>query len=340
MILTLTANPSIDRTVGLREPLERGAVQRAVSVVQETGGKGVNVSRALAMSGTRTLAVLPGDDDDAVLTGLRGASVAFRNVPVGAALRTNTAITEPDGTTTKINEPGPELSATKVEELLAAVVAEADGAHWLVLAGSLPPGVPTTFYPEVTAAVHRAYGASAPLVAVDSSGEPLVEAVAGTPAPDLLKPNAEELSELTGIGSGDELEEDLDMAARACAVLVTAGVGAVLATLGSKGALLVTSAGAWHAVHPPVTLRSTVGAGDSALAGYLLAHSAGELPENCLRQAVAHGSAAAALPGSTVPSLEQTTPAAVVVTPLPVTFPVIEPRPIGSNAGPAAQEEF
>ncbi len=340
MILTLTANPSIDRTVGLGAPLTRGAVQRAITVVQETGGKGVNVSRALAMSGTRTLALLPGDDDDPVLAGLRTAAVDFRNLPIGAGLRTNTAITEADGTTTKINEPGPELSAAQVEALLDLVVAESDGAAWLVLAGSLPPGVPATFYSRVTAAVRDAYGASAPLVAIDSSGEPLIEAAAGVPAPDLLKPNAEELSELTGIGVGDELEEDHELAAKACAVLITAGVGAVLATLGSKGALLVTNAGAWHAVHPPVVARSTVGAGDSALAGYLLAHSAGELPENCLRQAVAHGSAAAALPGSTVPSLDQTTPAAVVVTPLMVTLPVIEPSTTGSNAGPPVQEEF
>ncbi|WP_082177761.1 1-phosphofructokinase family hexose kinase [Arthrobacter sp. RIT-PI-e] len=340
MILTLTANPSMDRTVTLDAPLNRGAVQRATSVVQETGGKGVNVSRALAMSGIRTLAVLPGDDDDAVLAGLRAAAVDFRNVPVGTGLRTNTAITEADGTTTKINEPGPELSPAQIEALLDAVVAESSGADWVILAGSLPPGVPSTFYTRITAAVREAHGASAPLVAVDSSGEPLIEAAAGVPAPDLLKPNAEELSELTGIGTGDELERDHELAARACAVLITAGVGAVLATLGSEGALLVTSAGAWHAVHPPVTARSTVGAGDSALAGYLLAHCAGELPENCLRQAVAHGSAAASLPGSTVPSLDQTTPAAVVVTPLLITLPVIEPNLIGSTAGPDAQEEF
>lgn len=340
MILTLTANPSIDRTVELTEPLARGAVQRAARVVQEAGGKGVNVSRALAMSGTRTLAVLPGDDDDPVLAGLSAVGVPFRNLPVGAGLRTNTAITEPDGTTTKINEPGPELSSGLIDRLVAVVVEESDGADWLVLAGSLPPGVPATFYTTVTAAVREAYGLSAPLIAIDSSGEPLIEAAAGVPAPDLLKPNAEELSELTGIGTGDELEHDHELAAKACAVLITAGVGAVLATLGSKGALLVTNAGAWHAVHPPVTARSTVGAGDSALAGYLLAHSAGELPENCLRQAVAHGSAAAALPGSTVPSLDRTTPAAVTVTPLMVTLPVIEPSATGSIDGPTAQEEF
>ena len=99
-----------------------------------------------------------------------------------------------------------------------------DGADWLVLAGSLPPGVPPTFYTTVTAAVRKAYGPKAPLVAIDSSGAPLTEAAAGVPAPDLLKPNAEELSELTGIGTGDELEQDHDLAATACAVLIAAGV--------------------------------------------------------------------------------------------------------------------
>ena len=77
MIVTLTANPSLDRTVALPGPLERGEVQRAVSVRQESGGKGVNVSRALVTSGLETLAVLPGAESDPVLAGLREAKVPF-----------------------------------------------------------------------------------------------------------------------------------------------------------------------------------------------------------------------------------------------------------------------
>lgn len=96
MILTLTANPSIDRTVELSTALTRGTLHRATHVVQEAGGKGINVSRALAKSGMLTLAILPGDDDDPVLAGLRTAFLPFRNLPIGAGLRTNTAITEPD----------------------------------------------------------------------------------------------------------------------------------------------------------------------------------------------------------------------------------------------------
>jgi 1-phosphofructokinase len=93
-------------------------------------------------------------------------------------------------------------------------------------------------------------------------------------------------------------------------------VGAVLATLGAKGAVLVTADGAWLATHAPIRAVSTVGAGDSSLAGYLLADISGADAEGRLRQAVAHGAAAASLPGSTVPAVNQTHPSAVTVTAL------------------------
>ncbi|WP_026551820.1 1-phosphofructokinase family hexose kinase [Arthrobacter sp. H20] len=313
MIITLTVNPSLDRTVELAAELARGGVQRATAAHQESGGKGVNVCRALTVSGVASMAVLPGDPDDPVVVGLRAAGVQFRSVPIGTQLRSNITLAEPDGTTTKINEPGPLLSANELHSLLELVVAQCEGASWLVLAGSLPPGVPTTFYATVIEAVRARYPGDAPLIAVDSSGAPLLDTLAAGVKPDLLKPNAEELSELSGLADGDALEADSGLAAGAAAALIGGGVGAVLATLGARGALLVTAAGAWEATHSPVAARSTVGAGDSALAGYLLAHTAGGAPEQCLRQAVAHGSAAASLPGSTVPALHQTTPEAVTV---------------------------
>ncbi|WP_028280523.1 1-phosphofructokinase family hexose kinase [Arthrobacter sp. H5] len=314
MIVTLTANPSLDRTIELAAPLARGAVQRASANHQEPGGKGVNVCRALTAGGAESLAVLPGDPADPVLIALAAAGVPYRNLPINAALRHNVTLTEADGTTTKVNERGPALDSSQADALLELLVNACDGASWLVLAGSLPPGLPNDFYAEAVSAVRGRYGDRAPLVAIDTSGAPLSAAVEGVTAPDLLKPNAEELAELTGGGSGEELEADHAFAAQAAERLLSRGVRAVLVTLGSKGALLVTPEGAWHAQHPPVAALSTVGAGDSALAGYLLAHASGGSPQDCLRQAVAHGSAAASLPGSTVPSLDQTHPGAVVVT--------------------------
>jgi 1-phosphofructokinase len=329
MIVTLTANPSLDRTVALPSPLLRGEVQRAISVSQESGGKGVNVSRALVASGLETVAVLPGGDSDPVLAGLRDSGVPFAALAIHEPLRTNVALTEPDGVTTKINEPGPVLSEEQQEALIGLLLERSRGASWVVLAGSLPPGVPVDFYATVTRrlrSTHAGNGTpqSTPRIAVDSSGAPLAAALSGGASgmPDLLKPNAEELAELAAAAgfatasTADELEADPEAAAAAAAAVVRSGVGAVLATLGSKGAVLVTSDGAWLATHPPVKAVSTVGAGDSSLAGYLLASSLGAAPADCLRQAVAHGAAAASLPGSTVPAVHQTTPDAVTITAL------------------------
>ncbi|MCO4238279.1 1-phosphofructokinase family hexose kinase [Pseudarthrobacter raffinosi] len=338
MIVTFTANPSLDRTVALPGPLERGEVQRAVSVSQESGGKGVNVSRALVASGLETIAVLPGAASDPVLAGLLHDGVPFAALPIDEPLRTNVALTEPGGVTTKINEPGPRLSEDQQEALIGLLLERARGASWVVLAGSLPPGFPADFYATVTRRLRAAANGGAPLIAVDSSGGPLVAAVSGispdgtaqhgtsqdgvSGKPDLLKPNAEELAELAAAAgfatafTADELEADPESAAAAAAAVVRSGVGAVLATLGSKGAVLVTADGAWLATHPPVAAVSTVGAGDSSLAGYLLAHGQGAAPADCLRQAVAHGAAAASLPGSTVPAVHQTTPDAVTITAL------------------------
>jgi len=322
-VVTLTANPSLDRTVGLAAPLRRGAVQRVTSSVVEPGGKGVNVARVVAAAGRRVLAVLPADEGDPFLAALAAVGLPARPVPAGGPVRTNTAVTEPDGTTTKINEAGPALSADGVRDLVAAVVATArpdvgrPGAAWAVLSGSLPPGAPADLYAALVAPL-RAAGCA---VAVDTSG-PALAALLGpdadpAAAPDVVKPNGEELGELTG-EDGDALEADPAAAARAARALVDRGVGAVLVTLGARGAVLVTPEGAWSALPPPVTPRSTVGAGDSALAGYVLADLAGLPPAERLRAAVASGSAAAALPGSALPGPDQVHPELVEVRPLEV----------------------
>ncbi|WP_104127031.1 1-phosphofructokinase family hexose kinase [Cryobacterium sp. Y57] len=314
MIVTLTPNPSLDRTIELAGPLERGEVQRAVAAHGEPGGKGVNICRALEASGIRSLAILPGDPDDPVLLALTSHRIPHLGLPIGLPLRSNVAITEPDGTTTKLNEPGPRLSPEQQRALIDLVLEQAVGASWLVLAGSVPPGVPDDFYAQIIRELRARLGSDAPKVAVDSSGGPL--AAAALAHPDLLKPNAEELAELSGLFDGDTLEANPARVVDVARVLIAGGVGAVLATLGAKGAVLVTAEGSWLATTPPMRAVSTVGAGDSALAGYLLQSNLGASAPVCLRQATAHGAAAASLPGSTVPALHQTNPSAVTVTDL------------------------
>jgi 1-phosphofructokinase len=316
VILTLTANPSHDRTVALAAPLERGAVQRAASVISQAGGKGINISRASVAAGVPSLAVLPAPPDDPFVLELLAAGIDCRPVDHPGDLRANIALTEPDGTTTKVNTPGPQMTPATLDALSAALHRRAGAGDWVVLAGSLPPGTPDHWYADLVAALADC-GAR---VAVDTSEAPLHELVdrLDVAAPHLMKPNGDELASFTG-GDPDELESDPAATARAARQLIDRGVGAVLATLGGNGAVLVTSEGAWHATPPAVQVVSTVGAGDSSLFGYLLGAIEDRSPAHRLALAVAYGSAAAGLPGTTIPHPSQVTPALVAVRDLDLT---------------------
>jgi len=318
MIITVTPNPSIDRTVTLPGELVRGAVHRVTSVSSEPGGKGVNVARALTLADLDTVAVLPAAEHDPILAGLRAQGVAYHAVPVSADVRTNLTITENDGTTTKINEPGSGLGPSEAEELAWAVMQRAKADHWVVLSGSLPPGLPDSWYSEMVAAL-KARGCK---VAVDTSDAPLTALAERLEqaAPDLIKPNSEELAGLAGV-SAESLEGALNRGdpgpvVAAARRLIDRGVGTVLATLGAAGAVLVNTHGAWLATPPPITPRSTVGAGDSSLAGYVRADVLGADAPGRLQMAVAYGSGAAALPGSALPTPAQIDLAGVEVTPV------------------------
>jgi 1-phosphofructokinase len=322
-VVTLTANPSLDRTLALPGPLARGGVARLGASSTEPGGKGVNVARALAAAGADVVAVVPADRTDPLVTALTALGLPLLTVPTGTPVRTNYSLTEPDGTTTKLNEPGTALDEDTRAALGAVLTGAAADARWVVLSGSLPPGAPADWYAELVRAV-RATGAR---VAVDTSEAPLRALLAAGPdaAPDLLKPNAEELAQVAGTTEAALLADPAALRA-AVRSLHAGGVAEVLLTLGGDGAVLSTADGVWSARAPRTTVRSTVGAGDSSLAGHLLADLAGAPPAERLQRAVATGSAAAALPGSAVPVPHQVDPAAVAVTPgLPGLAPSPDP---------------
>jgi 1-phosphofructokinase len=287
VIITLTVNPSLDRTVEI-DTLVHGAVHRARAVHVDPGGKGVNVARVLSQNGYKSRAVLPaGPAADLLLALLTEAGIEYVRTPIAGAVRSNTAVTEPDGTVTKFNEPGPRMSDEEVDALVAATVEAAQGATWVVLSGSLAPGLPDDFYASV---VRRLEGTGA-RVAVDTSGPALGAVLDAGPA--VVKPNREELVEVTGrtISTiGDVVDAAQDVRRR--------GPATVLASLGRDGAVLVTEDLVVYAEPPPIAPVSTVGAGDSMLAGFL---AAGGADAEALREALAWGSAAASLPGSTLP---------------------------------------
>ncbi|MDF2992651.1 MAG: 1-phosphofructokinase [Microbacterium sp.] len=300
MIVTLTANPSADRAVVLSAALAPGEVQRALSSREDAGGKGVNVARVVTAAGAPARAVVPVNAHDPYRMLLEDTGIALDLVEVSGRTRANLTITDPAGETTKLNLPGAELSTAEAEALVDGVVAASEGATWLVLAGSLPPGVPVSFYADLIRAVRERWGSAAPRIAVDASGAALA-AVVATACPDLIKPNHEELAELVG----EDAASDVDViaeASRRAATLVPERVASALVTLGADGALVFTADGAWRGRAPKIQVASTVGAGDSSLAGYLLADLEGASAPDRLARSIAYGAAAATLPGTQAPT--------------------------------------
>lgn len=292
MIITVTLNPSLDRTIEVPR-LDRGHVLRATHARVDPGGKGVNVSRALLANGFASQAVLPcgGDEGLQLMRLLEHEGVPLKTVPIVGHTRSNVTIAEPDGTVTKINEPGPMLSPHEFDTVIACVLLTAASAEWVVACGSTPPGLPEQAFADLC----KRLVAAGVKVAVDTSGEGLREAAQAGVA--LLKPNREELAEV--VGTPLRSRDDVIEAARQ---LRAWGAGSVLASLGAEGAALVDEDGVLYGESPIVTPRSSVGAGDALLAGFLAAGARGA---GALAEALAWGAAAVSLPGSRMPGPDE-----------------------------------
>lgn len=315
MIVTLTANPSLDRTVDLDAALVPGEVHRISTDVTQPGGKGINVAAGVSQAGLEVMAVLPAGANDPLLPYLNAGSLRYLAVPVEGKVRTNITVLG-DGQTTKINEQGAKLSEGEVAALEDALVGAVQPGDTVMLSGSLAPGFPEDEYARLVRRL-RPLGV---WVGVDTSDGPLVALSRNLTdaAPDFLKPNGLELGQLTG-RDGLEMERragtgDISGVREAAADLQQKGVGEVLVTLGGAGAVLATCDGVWYSPSPPTEVISTVGAGDSATAGYLIARAAGLEPAERLAYAVAYGSAAVSLPGTTIPAPSQVSPNIAVVT--------------------------
>ncbi|MFB4294125.1 1-phosphofructokinase [Nonomuraea sp. ATR24] len=326
MILTLTLNPSLDRTIEIGA-LARGAVIRAAAARLDPGGKGVNVSRALLANAVASRAVVPfGGDEGRQLVRLLGQEgLDMVTVPVAGRTRSNVTLAEPDGTVTKVNEPGTALSPAELDTVADAVLAAAHEADWVVASGSLPPRVPDDVYARLC----RRFAGAGIHVAVDTSGAALARALGAAPA--LVKPNLEELAAATGRALrclGDVVE--------AAGELRAAGARTVLASLGADGAVLVEDGGIWYGEAAVAGPRSAVGAGDAMLAGFLAAGARGE---RALVEALAWGAAAVGLPGSRMPGPRDIRRDAVRVhapdPARPLTSALDPARPLTSTTGPA-----
>ncbi len=264
MITTLTPNPSLDRTLSV-DRLDRGGVTRATRVRVECSGKGVNVARALSRNGHAARAVIPANADDAraFVSSLAEDGTGACTVGIRGSVRACLALVEPDGTTTKVNEPGPEMSMSEAQDLVSAAVDTAADSDWLVASGSLPPGAPADLYAQLA----TAFPGADRRLAVDTSGTAL-DALVGTPCA-LAKPNLAELANVIGrrprtVGEVIEVAD----------ILRRGGWRSVLVSMGQLGAVLVADE-VCYGVAPATEVRNTVGAGDALLGGFLSAGGRG-----------------------------------------------------------------
>ncbi|MGW2207870.1 1-phosphofructokinase family hexose kinase [Streptomyces sp. NPDC001781] len=256
MILTVTLNTALDITYRVAS-LRPHAEHRVSDVAERPGGKGVNVARVLAALGHGvTVTGFAGGSAGQVLRERLADAPGITDalVPVAGATRRTVAVVDRlTGDTTQLNEPGPHIGAAEWAAFLRAYDALLADARAVALCGSLPPGVPVGAYAGL---IRVARSAGVPVL-LDTGGEPLRRGIAARP--DILKPNAAELAELTG--SHEPARATRDARRR--------GARAVVASLGADGLLAATPEGDWRAA-PPARLRGNpTGAGDAAVAGLL-----------------------------------------------------------------------
>ncbi|MPY49742.1 1-phosphofructokinase [Streptomyces acidicola] len=255
MILTVTLNTALDITYRVRN-LTPHTSHRVTEVTERPGGKGLNVARVLAALG-----------HEATVTGFAGGTtgralqeqlahttgVVDALVPVEGTTRRTVAVVDATGDTTQLNEPGPAITPAEWNAFQEVYEDLLGSASAVALCGSLPQGVPVGAYAGL---VRAARAANVPVL-LDTSGEPLRRGVAARP--DLVKPNTEELAELTG--SHEPSRATRDARRR--------GAHTVVASLGPDGLLAHTAEGHWRATPPRRVSGNPTGAGDSAVAGLL-----------------------------------------------------------------------
>ena len=267
--LSITLNPAIDRTITISN-FEAGKVNRVQGEYSNAGGKGVNVASSLADAGHSVAVTGFLGRENAVLFDrhFTRKRIADHFVRLDGETRVGIKITDPvPKETTDINFPGAEPLPSDLTALRATI--DQIDAEWFVIAGSLPPGLETTIYRDLTNSL-KARGRK---VALDTSGETLTHAIEAQPS--LIKPNIHELEGLVGRPLSTR-----DAVVAAAKELVSRGIEMVVISMGHEGACFVGAEGILFATPPEIEVRSTVGAGDAMVAGVVSAKLRGlELAE-------------------------------------------------------------
>ena len=289
MIYTVTLNPALDKTVEI-PGMALDTVNRITAMRTDPGGKGINVSKVIAkLGGTSVaLALLGGGTGRAIADALEEMGLRCELQFVEGETRTNLKVVDPvNHTNTDLNEPGISVTSAVLDGLLDRLIGLLQPGDLVVLSGSLPKGAPGDTYYTWVARCKEA-GAK---VFLDADGALLAEGLRA--APDLVKPNQDELSRLVG-----HPLETVEALADAAGALLADGVQKVVVSMGGKGALYVTRDTVLYAEGLKVPVGSTVGAGDSVVAALAVAETQGLSLEDTVRLSTATGAANVMCSGS------------------------------------------
>jgi 1-phosphofructokinase family hexose kinase len=296
MIFTVTLNPAVDRELTV-DRIVFDTVLRASDWRVDCGGKGFNVARMLQSLGISSVALgfAAGKSGELLSDKLKTLGIETDFVWVEGDTRTNVSIVSTDdGHYVKVNEPGPNITEADLKQLAKKIGDRVEPGDWWVLAGSLPPGVPPSYYTELIEIIQSA-GAK---VFLDTSDEALRQNCGAKPL--LVKPNDEEAHELTGL----PVSTPAEIAAVGRAISAMGPVSVVI-SLGKEGAVLVDGGKAWFAASPEIVAANPIGAGDSMVAGIVWGLSQGGSMQDALCKGIACGAATASQKGTTVGTHEQ-----------------------------------
>lgn len=293
MIVTVTMNPAIDKTVDI-DTLERGGLNRIHHVELDAGGKGINVSKTIHELGGKSIAVgfIAGSSGKIIRSVMDEWEIENDFIEVSGETRTNTKVFERTGELTELNEPGPVVEEKDVRALYDKLESYAGENTLFVLAGSVPQGVNKDIYRKIIELVHKK-GAK---VLLDADGELFTSALEA--GPDIIKPNKVELEQYAGMDYIASEQELLTVAER----LMKKGIATIAVSMGKSGAMFLQEGYKVKCPGLKVKAHSTVGAGDAMVAALSYAWSEGLSPEDTVRMCMAVSAGAVTTIGTKPPS--------------------------------------
>ncbi|MHC5269262.1 hexose kinase [Enterococcus sp. LJL98] len=283
MILTVTLNPSIDISYPLAH-LQLDTVNRVMETQKTVGGKGLNVTRVLHQLEREVLAtgLLGGHHGAFIESQLEQEGIGHDFAEIAEETRNSIAILHDNGQQTEILEAGPMISEEELSRFEQKFLKNLVGKQVVTLSGSVPQGVPTTYYRHLVA-LAKERGVA---VLLDTSGDSLRQSLTTSIKPDLIKPN---LEELTGLLNEPLSLENLEALKEALNQPLFEGVDWVVITLGGDGALVKHQSTFYRVLIPTIEVVNPVGSGDATIAGFAAALSQGAAVDELLKTGMATG---------------------------------------------------